>query len=139
MTFIYDILNYFFNPLPGATFNYYIPILVLIVLLAVVAVGLKIFIKKNKQDKALRKTLRQFPSRIIYMALLLLLSLACRYANINLLSMRLFFFAVIIWGLYICYQLYTAYKVKYPAMKKLLQDQNVASKYTMKKKHKKRK
>ena len=133
-----NFILYFFLPVPGRTFQYYTFVSVLIAVLIILGIIFKLYIKKNRDDKAFRKLFKKFPKKLWIMAILLGIYLAMRYNYVPILSMRLFFYIILGLTGYLFYQVINAYLKKYPELKKALSHKNSGSTSTVIK-HKKKK
>lgn len=129
MQTINDIISYVFHPNPGRSFSYYIVLLALIVFFLGFSIFLKIYIKKNKNDKAFKKLFRNYPGRFQLVTLFLILYLFFRYYAVVFLSMRIFLYIILLSGVMVIYAMGNAYLKKYPMEKKRYEEQNVKNKY----------
>jgi amino acid transporter len=136
METIYKALTYIFQPLPVASFKYYIPLTILCAVLLTGAVYLKILVRRKKDDKTFRRAFRGFPSKLITVAIILAIYLASRYYNIAFISARIIL--IITLGV-ICYFLYRMIRVyfrDYPLQKRQHKQQMEKNKYIPGKKKK---
>lgn len=104
-------LSYFFTKIPGSDFNYYIPLLVVAVLLFLAGIVLKNLSSKNK---ALRRTLKKTPSHLTWLGIVLALLLAFRYEMIPYFSIRFFLFLTILLILFVVGKCVYLYVKVYP-------------------------
>jgi len=129
---------YFFLPVPGRTFQYYTFVGILIGILIILGIILKVYIKKNKDDKAFRKLFKNFPRKLWIIAVLFGLYLIARYNYVPMLSMRLFFYIILVLTGYLFYQIINAYLKTYPELKKTLSRNHSNSNYKVVKNKKKK-
>jgi len=107
-------LSYFFTPIPGSHFNYYIPLLIFAILLFLAGTVGKKLISKNK---ALRKTIGGKIGTLTWMGLSLALTLGLRHERIPYFSMRILMFIVLVITLIIIGKILYAYIKVYPKIK----------------------
>lgn len=130
---------YFFQPFPGRTFQYYTFAGILIILLIVLGIVLKLFIAKNRDDKSFRKLFKKYPKKLWYMSILLGVYLLVRYAQVPILSMRLFLYIILAAVAYLFYQIISTYLKDYPEEKKRRLARKSQNRYKVKKKKKRKK
>jgi len=139
MNTLNNIIIYLFNPTPGRSFAYYYFISTLIVVLFLLGLFLKLYIKKNKEDKTFKKLFKQEPKKLWYLTIILLVYLFVRYYYVPFFSMRMLLFITIGVIIYKAYQLINIYLKLYPAEKKLREEKLEKKKYSIKRKPKKKK
>jgi len=132
-----SIILYFFSPLPGSNFLYYVPIGILIVLLLSGSIFLSVKTKKGKEDKAFRKTFRSFPGKLQLLSFLLALYLLFRYYYVPFFSMRFLLLVLLFSTAFVLYLLLKAYRQVYPVEKEKRMVRNEKNTY-LPSKHKKR-
>jgi len=113
-TFIVTALDYMFGFNPPIRFG------LQWVVWALVAIGLLvsfylIFVLKTSHDGALKKSIQDFPGRLITITFLLLINVFSRFNRIEVLSMRFITYGLIVWMIFIFWQIYQAMFVKLPA------------------------
>jgi uncharacterized membrane protein SirB2 len=136
-----QVVLYFFSPLPGRDFDYYIPLIGLIAAILIASFYISIYIKKNKDNKAFKKTFRGFPSKLQLMAFLLGIYVLFRYYYVPFFSMRFILYILILITFYLLYLLAQAYRKTYPAEKEMRAHRQKVNEYlpeTIKKKKKKK-
>lgn len=115
MNTVKNFFGYFFERMPGQEFTYYMPILVLIGLLVLGAIGFSvIYNKKKKEDFAFKRLFRKTSSQMIVFAVLFLVLLGVRYENIPYFAMRLWLYVTGAFFLYFIYKNIKTYRVDYP-------------------------
>lgn len=134
-----DFLIYLFTPTPGRAFQYYNFIIILVVMMLVLGIGLRLYIKKNREDKPFRKLFKKYPSKLWTLAVLFALYLAVRYYYIPFFSMRFLMYLLLGATVYLGYQMINTYLNTYPAEKKLREKRGEENRYIIKKKKKKKK
>lgn len=112
-----QIVLYFFSPLPGREFLYYIPITILILGLFILSLYLSVYSRKHKDNKAFKKTFRSYPGKLQLMAVLLGIYGLLRYYYVPLFSMRFLLYVLVAITIYVLYSLIQAYRKKYPMEK----------------------
>lgn len=112
-----NIVLYFFNPAPGRDFLYYIPLAIIVALLAGLGIAIILRIKKNKQDKSFKKLFREFPTKLFLLAGLLAGYLFFRYYYVPFFSMRLFLCLILALSAYVIFKIVRTYQIAYPAEK----------------------
>ena len=91
------IANYLFNIMPGAQFKYYIPLIVicLILLFGALLFGF-LYKNKKKEDLAFKHYFKKTANRLSLMGLLFILLVLVRYENIPYFSMRIWIYLSIL-------------------------------------------
>lgn len=101
MNTVLKLIRYFFHPIPGSPFQFYIPLIILAVLLIGLGVAVRYYIKKKKrEDKAFRKLFGGLSISCYWFAALILGNLFGRYERFPLLGARFILFGTIILALY---------------------------------------
>ena len=103
MDTINNIILYFFNPIPGASFQYYIPLYVLTAILIIVAAGIIVYSKRNKDNKAFKKLFKTYPSKFGIIAGLFIVYLSLRYYSVAFFSMRFLLYLLVGITIYLFY------------------------------------
>ncbi|MBU0667724.1 hypothetical protein KJ951_02705 [Patescibacteria group bacterium] len=138
-----DILNtfvlYLFNPIPGRPFEYYYLVGIIVLLLLGLGIFIRVYNRKNKEDRIFRKLFKKYPSKLWTMAIALAIYLLARYNYIPFFSMRLLFYLIAATTLYLIYDIINSYLRKYPAAKKLHHEQMALNRYKISRKKKKKK
>jgi len=134
METINQIVGYFFGPFPGRAFAYYPHIIVLIVGILAFSLYLRLRIRKDKEDKTFRRLFRNFPGKLEITATALAVYILLRYYNIGFFSMRMMIYLILATTLILGYYIVITYVKKYPAAKKLRQNQMEKNKYLPRKK-----
>lgn len=87
-----DILVYFFELRPGSAFSYYIHLSVLAVTGIIAAIVTAHLIKKNSENRAMKKLFGKMPNKVKWLGILMIFLLATRYENIPYFSMRIWLY-----------------------------------------------
>lgn len=113
---IVSILDYFFGFSPSIEF----PLQWVIWLMAGLSVLLAIVCllrMKYAKDRLLNRHLKEYPSKLITISVLLIINLFSRLNRVEVLSMRFITYLLILWMLFSFYELYRDYFVYYPKEK----------------------
>jgi hypothetical protein len=108
-----DFLGYFFDFTPPTRFPLQNIVWAILALNLLIAIVLFIRIRTSK-DKQLIKLLQPSPKRLITIEVLLAVNLLSRLYRVEVLSMRLFTYLLIIWMVYSYVQITLAVFKKYP-------------------------
>lgn len=130
---------YLFSPTPGRAFQYYNFIVILIVVLTILGIVLRVYIRKNRDDKPFRKLFKKFPSKLWILAILFTLYLLVRHYYVPFFSMRFLLYILLGATIYLAYKIINIYLKTYPEEKKLREKRHDQNRYTIKKKKKKKK
>lgn len=133
-----QIILYFFSPLPGREFIYYIPLIILVVALLAGSLYISWFSRKNKNNKAFKKTFKSYPGKLQLMGFLLALYVLFRYYYVPVFSMRFLLYILIAVTAYLLYVMVKAYRKKYPQEKDRRTSRAAMNEYMPKKKKKKK-
>jgi len=113
-----SILSYFLDPSPGTSFSYYIPLIIIgLVLIAGGIAFSLIYSKKKREDFAFKRLFKKTGSRMVLLGLLLLFLVAVRYEMIVYFSMRIFLYLSLLLLLYFLYRQIKKIFVDYPKEK----------------------
>lgn len=134
MQHIYNALSYLFNPLPPRHFAYYLALAVTIVLLLVFSIYIRIYIRKNNQDKIFRRLFRKYPAKLETIAVVIALCLLSRYYSVAFISTRIILFIALASLIYLLYKIVTVYIKTYPEQKRQHQELMEKNKYLPRKK-----
>lgn len=111
-----EFLSYIFTPNPGSAFQYYVPAIVFITLIAIAAIAFRqIYNSKKKTDAAFRKLFRKTQRNLWLFAGLFAFLIAVRYENIPYFSMRLWLIVAGLWFMYVIHRGIKRYKIDYKA------------------------
>jgi amino acid transporter len=133
---ILDLLFYLFTPNPPKdTQLIYLYGFISVVIISA-SVFIKLHLKKNNKDKALRRSIRAYPSKLITTAVILLIYTFFRYAGAPLFSMRIILVLILVSLAYTLYKLYRSFTIEYPSQKRHLREQEERNKYLPRKKKK---
>ena len=129
-----DVLRYFFYPIPGSKFAYYIPLLIFVGLCIAGTIAMKYYIRKQgSENKAFKRTFGHFSYPLLWIAFLLLLNLFGRYERFPLLGSRFVLYIALVWAVYVIGKMvYSALKI-YPAEKGRFKETPVQKKYKIEK------
>jgi hypothetical protein len=136
MSFINDFVAYVFTPFPGKNFSYYTAVIVLIIILIGGSVLIRLYGRKNKDDKAFKKVVRPYKSKLDLLSAFLIIYLLCRYFGIPLLSMRFLLYILLAVTVITICLLIKKYIKDYPKLKKHRAEQLEKNKYIPRKKKK---
>lgn len=101
MSTVLKLIRYFFHPIPGSPFQFYLPLIILAILLIGLGVAIRYYIKKKKrEDKSFKKLFGGLPIASYWFATLILGNLFGRYERFPLLGARFILFGTIILALY---------------------------------------
>lgn len=110
--------SYLFDPTPGKEFSYYIPMIILIVLLVAGAIAIsQLYAKKKKTDIAFKKVFKKTAGRLSLFAILFTILVLLRYENIPYFSMRIWLYGTLLIFLYLVYKNIQSYRTEYPKLK----------------------
>lgn len=124
-----NIVDYFFNKIPGQEFGYYVPMAVLIILMFGAAIAFSgIYKTKRKHDFAFKRLFRKTAGRLSLFALLFLVLTLLRYENIPYFAMRIWLYLAALWFLYFLYRNIHTYKKVYPREKENAKPKHVTVK-----------
>lgn len=127
-------LNYYFDPSPGADFQFTKLTLVLIILLFLLSIAIRIYRRKYAKDAVLKKMLKRYPGRFFTFGIILLFLLLSREAGIPYLSMRFWWFVLFIYIIYWAVKVSLNCKKEYRHRLWQAQSSDALSKYLPKKK-----
>ncbi len=133
MSFLSTILQYFFEPLPSGPFHYLWAWVGITVVLFVTSVFLGVYLKKNRDDKVLKKTFKKVPSQLLILSICFGLYLLSRYEHIPFLSMRILDYIVLAITVWIFVKNIQKYLKDYPQAKKQREEKMRLNKYLPKK------
>jgi len=106
-------LQYYFTPRPDPDFQFTKITLVLIVLFFVAAVGIRYYRKKIAKDPIIKKMIKRYPGKLMTFGSLLLFLLLVREAGIPFVSMRILWFALLIYVVYWAVKTFLNFKKDY--------------------------
>lgn len=110
--------SYLFNSAPGKEFKFYIPLIILAVILILGSIVFAIIYKQRKKhDFALKRLFKKFSSRLALLGLLFLFLIAVRAENIPYFSMRILLYLSFLLLIFFAYKYIKVYKVTYPKEK----------------------
>lgn len=89
MNTVLNLIRYFFHPIPGSPFKFYIPLLIIAALLVLFGIGIRYYLKKKgRDDKPLKKLFGNLPFACYWFAAFILGNLFGRYERFPLLGAR---------------------------------------------------
>ena len=119
-----NLLAYIFNSDPGQAFSYYIPMLVLVVLLIAGSIYTsRLYEKKKRSDFAYKRLFKNLSKTMATFGVLFLILLGLRYESIPYFSMRLWLYITFGVFLYVAYRYVEKFRKQYP-IEKANQDSN---------------
>lgn len=111
-------IKYFLSPNPGVDFRFYIPLVILVILLFVGAVAVSIIYDRKKHyDFAFKRLFRKTSLHLSLFGILFLFLLAVRYEGIPYFSARILLFAGFAWLGYYIYKTVMIIRKDYPREK----------------------
>lgn len=136
MSAITSILVYFFDPRPAGPFKFMILLIIIAAVSLIASILLRVFIKKNKNDKILKKLFKSLPGKIQTLSICLGVYVLSRYLGIPYLSMRIMNYIILAIGLYFIIRYIKIYRVDYPKEKAHRKEQLKLNQYIPRKGHK---
>jgi len=127
-------LRYYFIPLPDPNFQFTKLTLLIGVLLILMGFALGIYRKKYLKNSIIKKMLKIYPGRLRLYGFLVLLLLIFREQGIPYLSMRLWWFVLLVFFLYTFLKLAFTFKKEYAKRKERERKNIIKRKYLPKKK-----
>lgn len=134
MSFISNIFEYFFAPIPSGPFKYIYVLAAAAVLAVAGGIALKILIKRQKEDKMFKKLFRTLPGSLILFGLLESIYVLARFERMPYLSIRFLNYLILGYGLYLVVHYVQLYVKIYPVEKKHREEQLKKNKYLPRKK-----
>ncbi|MDA1060257.1 MAG: hypothetical protein O3B47_00495 [bacterium] len=129
METIKSILGYLFDKAPGKEFSYYIPMVILILVLILGGIIFSAIYKKRKRDDfAFKRLFKKTGSNLVIFGIIFILLTLIRYENIIYFSMRIWLYLSLMGLLYFLYKTIHTYKVSYPKEKRNVQTRQVHTK-----------
>lgn len=113
-----DLFSYVFSPIPGISFNYDTYLYIFAAILIVIGIVFMVLLKKNKDNRAFKKTFVSAPSQFIWIGFILLIVVASRTNGIPYLSMRFLLFITLGLGVYYIVKSIIGFVKTYPKHKK---------------------
>ncbi len=129
MSYIFSILEYFFDPLPSRPFQYVYLLTAVAALLFIASIGTKMWLKKAKEDKILKKLLRNLPGNLLILAICESIYILARLLEIPFFSMRIFNYALGVFFIFLMVKTFRTYTREYPEMTKRREEQIKVNKY----------
>ncbi len=127
------ILDYLFRPIPGSPFNFYIPLIILAVLLIAAGFLTMRFLRQRKEDRAFRKLMADVPAKCFWIGFLILLNIGARYERFPLVGARFVMIMILAYALYSIWKHVRDYRKKLPMMREQFKESPMQKKYTTKK------
>lgn len=127
------ILDYFFRPIPGSPFNFYIPLLVAGILLIAFGIYMARKLHKEKDDRAFKKAFSAIPRTSIWLAASLLLNIGARYERFPLVGSRFVLYITLGFLGYYMAKYLKIYKKEYPKLQEQFRETPMQKRYTTKK------
>ena len=132
---ISDFFSYVFNARPSEHFNYYIALGILCAVMFGFSVFLRIWFKKNREDKTLKRALRGYIGKLQLLSVLLAFYLFFRYTGVAFLSVRALLYILLLCTAILAYKMVKTWLKDYPAMKKHHNEQVARNKFIPRKNH----
>lgn len=118
MQYIKYFIQHIFAVNPGSGFKYYIPLLILAVILIIGSIIFaSIYKKRKKYNFAFKRLFKKVSGRFLILGIILLILIAVRYENIPYFSMRLWLFIFFVVLIYFIYKYIWICKTDYPREK----------------------
>ncbi len=117
MSSLIELIKYLFNPAPGSYMGSRYVILAAAIVLIALSFILRFYLRKNKNDKALKNTFKGYVGHLQTIGILLGLYLVFRYASLPFLSARAVLYVIIGAIIYIFGRAIYDYKKVYPDIK----------------------
>lgn len=127
-------LQYYFTSRPDPDFQFTKITVILIILFFATSIGLQIYRRKYLKDSIAKKIIKRYPSRLIAFGVILLGLLLSREAAIPYVSMRLWWFLLLIFIVYWTVKNALNFKSEYSKRLKKQHHNTAKSKYLPKKK-----
>ena len=134
MSYLLSILTYFFEPLPSGPFKYMNILIAIAATCLVASIALRIYLKKQKEDKIFKKLFRVLPGQLLTFAIAEGIYILVRYERMPFLSMRFINYMILAYGLYAIVMSAQNYLKIYPAAKKHREHQVKMNQYLPRKK-----
>lgn len=113
-----SIFSYFFTRIPGADFNYYKALIILIIGLIVGGIAFSAYYKlRKKNDPAFKRLFKKTATRLVLFGIMFGLLTLLRYERIPYFSMRIWLYLGTLLFLWFVYRTIRVYKVDYPREK----------------------
>jgi len=132
---ISDFFSFVFNPRPPIVFKYYIAMGILCAVMLGLSILLRVWFKKNKEDKTLRRALKGYIGKLQLLAVLLAFYLFFRYTGVAFLSVRALLYIILLCIAFLAYKMAKTYFKDYPAMKKHHDEQMAKNRFIPRKNH----
>ncbi len=127
-------LKYYFSTQPDPNFQFTKVTVVLIVLFFVLCVAIKIYRNKYAKDPIIKKIIKRYPGKLFMFGSILLFLLLVREAGVPVVSMRIWWFLLLIYVIYWAVKILLNFKKEYRRRSKQMNSHAVQSKYLPKKK-----
>ena len=127
-------LEFYFTPLPDPNFQYTKITIIIALVLILAGFALSYYRKKKIKKVLLKKMLRRYPGQLKTFALLILILLLVRESGIPYLSMRIWWFALLLSFLYLFIKFLISFKKKYRKRLNQASKREIAKKYIPKRK-----
>lgn len=124
------ILDYFFRPIPGSPFRFYIPLLILAILILIGGIVMMKILRKKKEDRAFKKLFSRIPEQCFWIGIIILLNIGARYERFPLVGSRFVLYIVLGFFLYYCVKHIYNYRKKLPKLHEQFKETPVQKKYT---------
>lgn len=131
---IFNFLSYLFEPFPSGPFKYMNGLIVLAIITFIASIFLRIYFKKRREEKILRKLFRNLPGKLQLFALCEGAYILVRYERMAYLSMRFLHYLILAYGVYTVFRAAQAYVNVYPEEKKHRDHQLKLNQYLPRKK-----
>jgi len=118
MNYLSSFFQYLFNPVPGPTFKFLIPMLVLAgILIAAGVTFSEIYRRKKTEDFAFKRLFKKVSARLVMFGVWFIFLVAVRFEDIPYFAMRLWIYLSLLLLLYAFYHYLRIYFKVYPIEK----------------------
>lgn len=124
------ILDYFFRPIPGSPFRFYIPLLILAILILIGGIMMMKILRKKKEDRAFKKLFSGVPGQCFWIGIIILLNIGARYERFPLVGSRFVLYIVLGFFVYFSIKYIYNYRKKLPKLREQFKETPVQKKYT---------
>lgn len=127
------IFDYFFRPIPGSPFRFYIPLLILGIVILIGGGIMMRILRKKKEDRSFKKLFSAIPGQCFWIGILLLLNIGARYERFPLVGARFLLYIVLGSLIYCSLKHLYNYVKKLPKLREQFKETPAQKKYTTQK------
>lgn len=129
MSLLLNAIQYLFEPLPVGPFKYMYVLIAVAAISLAASIALRIFLKRQKEDKILRKLFRGLPGKLQIFGLIEALYVLVRFERMPYLSMRFLNYVILAYGIFVVVNTAQLYFKIYPSEKRHHEQQLKLNKY----------